>query len=99
MAMTAYKIREKSRIIQDKKEACVTFNRDMSCKKGTMSNAWHARAMDYTQRMNFLCQKIQRTADAFLGKEHLFPVSKIWTCKNYYYNLETLNRLLDFESV
>jgi hypothetical protein len=48
MAMTAYKIREKSRIIQDKKEAFVTFNRDVSCKKGSTSYAWNAHAMVYT---------------------------------------------------
>jgi hypothetical protein len=69
----------------------VTFNRDVSCKKGGTSNAWHARAMDHTQRMEFLCKKIQRTVDAFLGKERVFPVSKKWTCENYNYSLATPN--------
>jgi hypothetical protein len=47
--------------------------------------------MDHTQRMEFLCKKIQRTADAFLGKERVFPVSKKWTCENYNYSLATPN--------
>jgi hypothetical protein len=74
---------------QGQTETCVTFHHDMSCKKGSTSNAWHARAMDHTQRMKFLCKKILRIADAFLGKEHVFPVSKKWTCENYNYNLAT----------
>jgi hypothetical protein len=33
MVMMEYKMIEKSRISQDKKGACVTFNSDVSCKK------------------------------------------------------------------
>jgi hypothetical protein len=51
MVMTANKMREKSMILQDKKEVRMTFNRDVSCKKGSTSYAWHAHAMEHTQRM------------------------------------------------
>jgi hypothetical protein len=35
-------------------DACMNFNHDMSCKKGSTSYAWHARAMFYTQWMKSL---------------------------------------------
>ncbi len=71
--MTEYKMGEKSMNLQEKKEACVTFNRDVSCKKGSTSYAWHA-AIGHTQRMErYLCKKIQCTTDAFfLDNERVF---------------------------